>query len=857
MIKPFSRSLITYTLIFLISASIGVYFRLYPLRTYTPQDASEKATLFVLAQLRQSVIAQVESKHPELSPTEKEILVNHEFNQMLHKERNNVRKTIAKAARSLEAASLEERPYPYLLAADSYYFYDLTEKVIENGSIGEKFEGSKFYHPEMLAPSGYWQPINLHPYIGAAVYRFMQIFDKNIDLMYAVSFTPLIITILTIVVFLIALAVLGCRPLFAFTGAVFFLLAPIYLKRSMFAWYDNDTYTALFAFAILAIIFHAFKLISRSESDKTFILKQPLILGLSAALLSLLYAFFWEGWVFLFGVLILSSILTIPALIILKRTKNIVINHFSLFLIFFVAIVVFIATAFGFKDFAVIFGERAGALKAFLAPKLSLWPDLFFTVGELQKSPISEIAVLAGGLFFVVIAIFGTVILLIKGIKKEKDIPLSTPIVLSILLATTLYLSIGAQRFTLLLLIPLALAFPLGLQMIFDFSLTVLNKFNTRKNQIYDRISRILLILLTVLTILIPIVHTQKTIETLPNNIYNDVWNNALIKIKERTPPNSIINTWWPPGHFIKAIADRRVTFDGATISTPQAYWMAQFFLTSDELTAVGILRMLNNSGNDAADFLTKKIGLPLSASVEILKIAVRLNPLQAALFYSTFLKDKAHVQELIKLTHSFPPPSYCMIYNEFVEGNVQLGLLGRWNFKKVEELNTQPEKLKQLPAPKSKEYLDFLWELVGGQLRYSGPLAELSRRGDEIIFPENIIFDQKEKTVIVNSAKYGKGRPSTIIYADNGNVIEKKQSLSNLSYSAVIIQKDQKMICLLMDNELARSMLTRLYYFEAKGLQFIKPFISESDMTNRTEIKVFEVDWNKLYSQDKYNLPK
>ena len=37
-------------------------------------------------------------------------------------------------------------------------------------------------------------------------------------------------------------------------------------------------------------------------------------------------------------------------------------------------------------------------------------------------------------------------------------------------------------------------------------------------------------------------------------------------------PENSIITTWWPPGHFIKSMAQRRVTFDGATINFPQAY---------------------------------------------------------------------------------------------------------------------------------------------------------------------------------------------------------------------------------------------------------------------------------------------
>lgn len=850
------RPAITYILIFIIAASIGIYYRLYPLRTYTPQDASEKATLFVLAQLRQSVIQGVSARYPDLSSTEKDILINHEFNQLLHKERENVRQTITKAAHSIEEAALEKRPYPYLLASDSYYFYGLTKKILDTGSIGDKFRGSKFFYPKMLAPSGYWQPINLHPYIGAGVYQLMRIFNPDIDLMYAVSFTPLIITLLTIITLMITLTTLNCRPFFSLIGLVFFLLAPIYLKRSMFAWYDNDTYTTLFAFGILAIVFHAFQQLSTHTDKNSLLLKQPLILGVSAAFLSLVYAFFWEGWIFLLGVIFISAIFIGALYLILKRPAKELQNHMVFLTSYLISTSLFITTAFGISDFAVMFVERAGALKTFLAPQLSLWPDLFFTVGELQKTSLNELIPLAGGTFFCLISIVGLLSSLTKGLRNSPQKPLATTIVLTLLSVIAFYLSVSAQRFTLILLIPLAILFPIGLQTTHDILSNTIAKLLGFKDS-SRKILSFLIALLAALTVLIPITHTHKTIETLPNNIYNDIWDDVLTQIQEKTPKNSVINTWWPPGHFIKAMANRRVTFDGATIGVPQAYWMAQFFLASDEQTAVGILRMLNNSGNDAVDFLTGPAGLPLSAGVEILKIAVRLNPMQAALFYMTFLKNNGDVEKLISLTHAYPPPTYCLLYNEFVEGNIQLGILGRWNFKKVEELNADPHRLKAVPPPKSKEHLDFIWDLVGGQLRYSGPMTELSRKGNDVIFPDNIVYDLKEKILMVNSLKYGNGQPLSVFYLENNNVAEKKQPQANLSYSAVIVQKENKYICLLMDTELARSMLVRLYFFDAKGLQFIKPTISSTDLTNRTEIKVFEIDWAKLYEQSMSNLPQ
>ena len=60
-------------------------------------------------------------------------------------------------------------------------------------------------------------------------------------------------------------------------------------------------------------------------------------------------------------------------------------------------------------------------------------------------------------------------------------------------------------------------------------------------------------------------------------------------------------------------MADRRVTIDGATQNEPRAYWVANLLLESSEAKAIGILRMLNLSGNQAVESLMEKEGLRLS----------------------------------------------------------------------------------------------------------------------------------------------------------------------------------------------------------------------------------------------------
>ena len=99
---------------------------------------------------------------------------------------------------------------------------------------------------------------------------------------------------------------------------------------------------------------------------------------------------------------------------------------------------------------------------------------------------------------------------------------------------------------------------------------------------------------------------------------------------------------------------------------------------------------------------------------------------------------------------------------------------------------------------------------------------------------------------VEIDSKKFGKGIPYSIFYLKDGLVTEKKFSDATLRYSAVLSKKDGTYTCILADRQLAGSLLFHLYYFEGKGLQYIKPFLKESDMTKRTQIYGFEVDWEK-----------
>jgi hypothetical protein len=251
---------------------------------------------------------------------------------------------------------------------------------------------------------------------------------------------------------------------------------------------------------------------------------------------------------------------------------------------------------------------------------------------------------------------------------------------------------------------------------------------------------------------------------------------------------------------------------------------------------------MLNNSGNRAADYL-QSLGLPLSTTVKILKdIVTKDNPTAQKLLGKVLDKPQT-IQALLNLTHAQPPPAYILVYNEFVENNLQLGFIGRWPFEQIEAINADPKKLKDLPDPQSPDYMNFLWSMMGGPDKFSGKLNLIHQSDTEMLFQHNVRVNKANKDCQIQSPQYGSGVPLSIFYLQGDQIIEKKFYNATLGYSVLLVE-DPVPFTVLLDRHLAQSLLVKLYYFQGKGLTYFKPFSFEKDLTNRTRIFVYEVDW-------------
>ncbi len=813
----------------LAALAIGLYFRLYPLTHNTASDEYEQATMMVIGKVRAAITARINAQFPSLPPAEKARLIQAGLNEVMHANSQKFRDAFDQVGLQLLQHNKEKKHY--LQESDSYYFLDLTQNILNKGDVSSRVDGSRYFNAKMLAPIGYWEPQTWHPYIGAWVYRITQFFNPGIDLMTGLGFTPLFLFPVVLAAFLLACFGLGCEWPAAFTASVFFILSPIYLQRSTFAWYDNDTYSVLFPVLNLGLLFLALR-----ATDN---LKKMLIWGVLAGLSFTLYARFWTGWAFSWALAVGSlSLITARAFIFKEPNRR---NTGILMGLTLGTTLLLLMVMIGVGQFFELFPFALGELKKFILPQMNGWPDLFIIVGELHPTKPGQAIALTGG----PIVFWGGMAALAASLWKamvERKHAADTVILLTAFTAVTFILALRAERFTILLTTPICLTFALGLDMLWRSQDSI-------KITIPPRLLRKLFAAAFIMMTLIPLAIARKDIASYLHPIFNSAWDRALTRLREKSPPESVINTWWSPGHFVKAIADRRVTFDGASIKGEQAYWLTKVHLSQTEREALGILRMLNTSSNKAAEFLEAR-GWPLSRAVQLLTDICALSRPEASRRLDGLL-GPSDAQELLKLTHGAPPPSYVLIYNENVDGNVLLGYVGKWDFAKIERINKDPAALKQVPPKNSPAYVDFLWSLVNGPLRQSAPFSLVGKNGPTHIFEEGIVVNTDGMSVTVNSPKFGRGIPQSVIYLDEdkGQVVERALPGASLGYSAVFYKDNNNLPhCALMDRGLANSLVIKMYYFDGKGLENFKLFSKEEDLSGRTKVFIYEVKWPKSF---------
>ncbi len=346
--------------------------------------------------------------------------------------------------------------------------------------------------------------------------------------------------------------------------------------------------------------------------------------------------------------------------------------------------------------------------------------------------------------------------------------------------------------------------------------------------------------------------------------LINDAWYNALASIKENSKEDAIITSWWDFGHHFKALADRAVTFDGTTQSSPQAHWVGRMFMTDSEQEAVGILRMLNCG----ADRGTEEIRNFTGDSVEAVMLTKRIimeekNEARQTLLQEGFSGEQA--ESVLKLTHCSPPESFVIASEDMIGKSGVWAHFGGWNYTKADiwkatrdmkrdeaarymeekfgigkdEANELFTQVQGVTSDAAADAWISPWPGISGGVEGCSESEGLIRCGDGLIV-NTTTYDAFYPT------PQGNVHPLSIVYPTaDGSVVEKKFENNTIpqELSVLVFPSGSGYSRVVASPQLIDSVFIRMFYIQGQGLRHFKLLTRQRGLTG-TDVWVWKTDW-------------
>jgi hypothetical protein len=630
------------------------------------------------------------------------------------------------------------REHAYLGDYDSYLWVRHARNLLRTGSECEAIEDGECRDTLAHAPVGRRMRYtgSLHVAAVAGLHRVLDRLRPGYPLTATAYWVPVLAGALGAV----AAFALGRRlagPLGGLVAAVASGVNPLFLHRSVGS--DNDVWNVVLPLCAVSAIAAAVTT-RRGEGRRA-------ALALLAAAVMVLHALTWRGWVLVYAAVLsgLALHVLLAALRILRsRGRRAPAERRALGRALLAAGVFLAAATFG----SIAAGTDQtpltlpAAVLATLRPAPAsppvperLWPSAFETVGELIRPDLPWIAAAMGGdlrffagwlgLLLLVLprrrwrwwhfAVLvggnflyrwllvhgsgtrGTLVLLlalpivagaagwVAARRADRDAAAGLAVVVWFLAA--LFLAFGGQRYV-MLLVP-AFGVVLGV---------AVGRFHLWLSDLAGRAAGPrarpwvppVVFALVALALVPPLRDGRAAArEYLPR--MHDAWWDGLTRIRDETPPDTIVNTWWDFGHWVTAIAERRTSADGASLATHVPHWLARALLAPSEEETLGLLRMLN-CGSDAtpepegargAHGKLVARGLDHVAAYETVAALARLDRAGARAHLAARGLGPAGAEDVLASTHCTPPPALLVLPSSLARTG-GWWTLGTWDLRRA-----------------------------------------------------------------------------------------------------------------------------------------------------------------------------
>lgn len=810
-------------------------------------------------QLLQKAYLSIDQQQPNLPQAEKLANARQQLD-FAFKNDPRIQQEIQKVQRFIQSEysyTENSRQYTIIPDIDPYYYLRLANNLVKKRTLGDKTIDNVPWDTHTVAPLGSNISITMHPYTLAYLYKATKIFNPKTTLMQAAAYFPIIMTVLAIIaIFFVS------KRLFGITGGLLsgtlFSLNYIAFTKTMWGMTDTDAYNLLVPI-IFATLFCE-TLIS-TQRKKTIIL----IFASSAAIAA--YSLIWSGWAYMLNLAILTCMIYFAYLIKNRKenpqnskdAKNVVYKLIG----FAILSTMLLSMTLTYHQFAQIkpleglnsvWSQLLGPIKFTqikTATKIDLWPNVYTTVAELAPASLDFIVRASGGIVFFIVSILGLVFLL-KNKNKQNVI---YGIFLTTWILAGIYASTKGQRFILILVVPLIISAS-------SCIIAIHNKINRLNKNKIRLILTLMLFGAVTFFISANITGMNAYLKDVTPLINNAMWQ-SLNAIKENSTPDSIITSWWDFGHAFTYVADRKVTFDGASQNTPMAHWVGRILATNNETEAIGILQMLDCGSNKAYDESFEQIKDPFKTIKTINKIITLKKEDAKKYLEEQKIQD---TQKILQYTHCNPPEAFFITSEDMRRKSAVWSKFGNWDFKKAyiwQELknkqqdyavNYMTNNFNYTTKQATQEY-DFAQTLttpeeitnwISPPARYSD-IFSCTTKNNEINCKNMILANVQTLDVKI---RYGEEYipPKNVVYIDSstGKFTSKKLPQGeNSTISAVIIPDALgSYYAAFTTANIEDSIFTRLAYFDGHGLTKFK-LLTKRKLIEGGFVQVWKIDWN------------
>jgi len=642
---------------------INIFLRAYPI--HFPQflvQAEIKAENLI----SQEAAIQAEKKYPGPPNRAKYKLITKFIEEYKKTSKEKIKKLTLEEYAKLKDKYQDENGQTYLMELDCWHWGRFVDNVLKYGHPGDEIKGGFQQDNLTLAPNGRSLAYNQFLfYFSAFLYKiFSRI--KPVPLFTFLFYLPLLFTTVFIsTLYLFCLKKWG--KLCGLMACLFVGLAPVFLDHSVAGWFDMDILNLTFPLLIAWSYLNIFPAKGNpQERNKAIFVGQsmedlslchsresgnpdacrPARQGIDfpvtptkagagndkippltdwlpvfwwtfiAAFWTGLFYFTWIGWWFIFSIIIIYAGYSILRLILAQclhqeRNPELFKKHLlalGLFIIFSFFWIRMLSGSLPLSSLFILAKDIFTLNKPLTA---SIWPNVFSTVEELRRPELREVINLLGRPAFFFSALLSLLCLFLRTTRKRKygEFEYESTVFFTLWAVSGFLACFKGVRFTIFLLLPLGIS--LG------------RMFNEAYHYFKARNNRWPLLIMAIIFYFLTIQSLNAGYDKirLAYPLINDKWYKILNSLKKSSPPEAVINSWWDFGDWFKAVANRKVIFDGQSQNTPQGYWMANVLITDDEKTAINTLRMLNNGGNQAFEAINRHFNNPLKSVLLLKKI--------------------------------------------------------------------------------------------------------------------------------------------------------------------------------------------------------------------------------------------